>query len=45
MKRAFMEHNVSTARFYEISNETELNVALEKLQLPVIIQGYRSAGK
>ncbi|MCB7319861.1 ATP-grasp domain-containing protein [Lacrimispora sp. 210928-DFI.3.58] len=38
MKRAFMEHNVSTARFYEISNETELNVALEKLQLPVIIK-------
>ena len=38
MKKAFMDHNVSTARFYEISNEKELAVALEKLQLPVIIK-------
>lgn len=38
MKQAFMEHNVSTARFYEISNENELIVALDKLQLPVIIK-------
>lgn len=38
MKKAFMRHNVSTARFYEISNEDELVDALEKLQLPVIIK-------
>lgn len=38
MKRAFMEHNVSTARFYEIRNEKELADALQKLQLPVIIK-------
>lgn len=38
MKKAFMDHNVSTARFYEISNEKELENALEKLQLPVIIK-------
>lgn len=38
MKKAFMEYNVSTARFYEISNENELALALEKLQLPVIIK-------
>lgn len=38
MKKAFMEHNVSTAKFYEISSEEDLKVALEKLQLPVIIK-------
>ena len=38
MKKAFMEHGVSTAKFYEISNKDELEEALEKLQLPVIIK-------
>ncbi len=38
MKKAFMEHNVSTAKFYEVSNESDLNEALEKLQLPVIVK-------
>lgn len=38
MKKAFMKHNVKTARFYEISNEDELADALEKLNLPVIIK-------
>jgi biotin carboxylase len=38
MKKAFMEHNVSTAKFYEISDEEELEKALIKLQLPVIIK-------
>lgn len=38
MKKAFMDHNVSTAKFYEISNEDELKKALENLQLPVIIK-------
>lgn len=38
MKKAFMEHNVSTAKYYEISSESELEVALEKLKLPVIVK-------
>lgn len=38
MKNAFMEHNVSTARYFEVSNEAELEEALEKLQLPVIVK-------
>lgn len=38
MKRAFMKCGVSTARFSEISNEKELEVALKELQLPVIIK-------
>lgn len=38
MKKAFMEHGVSTARFVEIHTEQELEAALEKLQLPVIIK-------
>ena len=38
MKKAFMDHNVSTAKFYEISSEEDLKIALEKLQLPVIIK-------
>lgn len=38
MKKAFMAHNVSTAKFYEISNEEELAGALEKISLPVIIK-------
>lgn len=38
MKKAFMEHGVSTAQYYEISNEAELQTALDKLTLPVIIK-------
>lgn len=38
MKKAFMEHGVSTAKFYEISNDEELHEALKKIQLPVIIK-------
>ncbi len=38
MKRAFIEHNVSTAKFYEVSSEADLEVALNKLQLPVIVK-------
>lgn len=38
MKKAFMEHNVSTARFYEVSSEEELKEAIDKLQLPVIVK-------
>lgn len=38
MKKAFMEGGVSTAKYFEISNEEELEKALEKIQLPVIIK-------
>lgn len=38
MKKSFVEHNVTTAQFYEISSEDELKDALKKLQLPVIIK-------
>ena len=38
MKRAFMEHNVSTAKFYEIENEEQLEDALKQLHLPVIVK-------
>lgn len=38
MKKSFEENNVKTAKYYEISNECELNEALEKIHLPVIIK-------
>lgn len=38
MKKAFMQGGVSTAKYFEISSETELEKALEKIQLPVIIK-------
>lgn len=38
MKKAFMKYGVSTAQYYEISNEQELEEALENIQLPVIIK-------
>lgn len=38
MKRAFMAHGVSTARFVEIHSLQELETALETLKLPVIIK-------
>ena len=38
MKRAFMQHGVSTAKFVEIHTQEELEAALETLKLPVIIK-------
>lgn len=38
MKKAFMEGNISTAKYFEISSEAELEQALNKIQLPVIIK-------
>ncbi len=38
MKKALVEHGVSTAQFVEIHNEQELDAALETLKLPVIIK-------
>ena len=38
MKKAFMEHGVSTAKFVEIHSQEELEKALDILQLPVIIK-------
>lgn len=38
MKKAFLEHGVSTARFVEIRTEAELEEALDTLKLPVIIK-------
>lgn len=38
MKKAFMEYGVSTAKYFEISNEEELEEALTNIQLPVIIK-------
>ena len=38
MKKAFMEYGVSTAQYFEISNEEELENALNKIKLPVIIK-------
>lgn len=39
MKRAFMEHHVSTAQFVEIESDTDLEKALdEQLTLPVIVK-------
>lgn len=38
MKKAFMEHGVSTAQYFEISSEEELKNALDKIKLPVIIK-------
>lgn len=38
MKKAFMQGGVSTAKYFEISSEADLEEALEKIQLPVIIK-------
>lgn len=38
MKKAFMEYGVSTAQYAEIHTEQELEAAIERLQLPVIIK-------
>ena len=38
MKKAFMDHGVSTAKFVEIHSEEELEKALDMIGLPVIIK-------
>lgn len=38
MKQAFIDYGVSTAMFYRIGTEQELQKALETLQMPVIIK-------
>ncbi|MCH1982946.1 ATP-grasp domain-containing protein [Ruminococcus sp. OA3] len=38
MKKAFMENGVSTAQYFEISSDQELEDALKKIHLPVIIK-------
>lgn len=38
MKKAFIQSGVSTAKYFEISNENELEIALDAIQLPVIIK-------
>ena len=38
MKRAFMEHNVSTAIFCEVSSEKELQDAFNKLRFPIVVK-------
>lgn len=38
MKKAFMEHGVSTAKYFEVATEKELQIALEKINLPVIVK-------
>ncbi len=44
MKKAFMENKVSTAKYFEISNEEELEKALETIKLPVIIKAIDLQG-
>ena len=38
MKKAFINHNVNTARFMEITNERDLNEACDTLNFPLIIK-------
>lgn len=38
MKKCFAEMNVNTAKYFEISDESELDSALSQIQLPVIIK-------
>lgn len=38
MKKAFMEYGVSTAKYFEVSSEYELEEALKIIKLPVIIK-------
>ena len=38
MKKAFMQYGVSTAKYYEVATEKELEVALDKINLPVIVK-------
>lgn len=38
MKKAFMEYGVSTAKYFEVADQKELEAALEKINLPVIVK-------
>lgn len=38
MKKSFMQFGVSTAKYYEVASEKELNAALDKIDLPVIVK-------
>lgn len=38
MKKAFMDFNVSTAKYYEVSNKDELKEAIKNIELPVIVK-------
>ena len=38
MKKAFMEHGVSTAKYFEVATEEDLEDALEIINLPVIVK-------
>lgn len=38
MKKAFMEHGVSTAQYFEVATEKELEISLGKINLPVIVK-------
>lgn len=44
MKKAFMEHGVSTAKYFEVSSEKELEIALGKINLPVIVKATNLQG-
>lgn len=44
MKKAFMKHGVSTARFFEVSSKEELAKALEVLTFPLIIKAVDLSG-
>ncbi len=38
MKKAFKEHGVSTAQYFEVATEKELEISLGKINLPVIVK-------
>ena len=44
MKRAFIEHNVSTAQYHEIYTEKDLDNALQKINFPVIVKAIDLGG-
>ncbi len=44
MKKAFLEHNVNTAPFHLIQDESELLLAVNDLGLPVVIKPYDFGG-
>lgn len=44
MKQALIRHKVNTARFYKVTNQEELQQALNKLQFPVVIKAIDLQG-
>lgn len=38
MKKAFMEHGVTTAKYFKIDNEQGISIALENLTMPVVVK-------